>query len=62
MNGWMDHMGGCMPSSPDRQAYVMLMSVSPFGHKAVGALFRRCEKFSHQSPYVVKTTYPYVTK
>jgi hypothetical protein len=26
---------------------LMMMSISPFGHKAVGALFRRCEMYSH---------------
>jgi len=39
---------------------MMMMSISPFGHKAVGDLFRRCETYSHQSLYVVKTIYPSV--
>jgi hypothetical protein len=39
---------------------VMMMRISPFGHKAVGDLFRRCEMYSHQSLYLVKTTYPSV--
>jgi hypothetical protein len=39
---------------------MMMMSISPFGHKAVGDLFRRFETYSHQSLYVVKTTYPSV--
>jgi hypothetical protein len=39
---------------------MMMMSISLFGHKAVGALFRRSEAYSRQSLYVVKTTYPSV--
>jgi hypothetical protein len=39
---------------------MMMMSIIPFGHKAMGDLFRRCETNSHQSLYVVKTTYPSV--
>ena len=34
-----------------------MMSISPFGHKAMGDLFRRCETYSRQSLYVVKPTY-----
>jgi len=37
----------------------MMMSISPFGHKAMGDLFRRCETYSRQPLYVVKTTYPF---
>jgi hypothetical protein len=41
-----------------RAPKVMMKSISPFGHKAVGDLFRRCETYSRQSLYVMKTTYP----
>jgi hypothetical protein len=35
---------------------MMMISISPFGHKAVGDLFRRCETYSRQSLYVGKTS------
>jgi hypothetical protein len=37
-----------------------MMSTSSYGHKTVGDLFRMCETYTHQSLYVVKTTYPSV--
>jgi hypothetical protein len=43
---------------------MMMMKTSLFDHylatRVVGALFRRCETYPHQSLYVVKTTYPFV--
>jgi hypothetical protein len=33
--------------------WMMMMRISPFGHKAVGALFRRSETYSRRSLYVV---------